>query len=817
MSRQPIMQQYYTRGRQGIFRSNEGYDTVAKSPRLDNAFIKKTLHPFCAYDAPRQLQERGESNLKRYPEAFVCFRAETGELVVGRSVFVGADFTGQRNTFFSHNYVIPAQRRDEFVKDPARLFGLNAFADYHDDAAGKELPELDELPFQVDGTPERRRWLDSIGIDEQVFRQLLYAVMTSLSTRRKVYISLPGEPADASYDARKLLEILYSCLPYEMRRHFGFLTYSSEPQSKKHIHVMFVEKGSIRAGAQITEKDFLFDLANGRIPQADALEGKHVYLDYAWEHVDEPRLLAQFHDFCEEVLAGADTDMQLRLSACYELCTLYGIESGNMAAWVQNRAGIWQVLQHYLNQVQLQDKTRLLRLRDTLFRAEAKSLAVKRLPDSETIRQMLGAYRAVSGERVSGELVTHLMKLLLQAKAAQQSAYAADVYRQLAEWPELFAYFMRSVLGCKELVKPLFEDYLAERLASFSQMDQVLQEFVFWSRTAPPALHNPFFLAAAREKMLRLFACEQHPLQAVLHIHDFFMRQDGFDRYAGELLDELDKSLLGQLALDALAWSDFGKIMNLLEDKPQTFFGGLNLESRQKLEYIAQMAALADSREVPLPEPFFRQWDERETAFLQKLITGLLEHPLEPDSFPLVALAFYRTGQKRQDSFAYADMLRFVGESGGDEAVYAFVLWSMTQRMFFTAKSISPGYRQVLKSFLLENNGRRLRDKAWKKRWLAVRHADFRKLLDEVRSETASPLLKLFRKRSTAMVSIFLLLAAGAVASFFLLAPDSKADLPVSPTGAETARQPLPAEAVKFVPAYQLMLEPQIRPVNTAR
>ncbi|MDF2681003.1 MAG: hypothetical protein K0R47_2193 [Brevibacillus sp.] len=814
MSRQPILQQYYTRGRQGIFRSNEGYDTVAKSTGLDNSFIKKTLHPFCVYDAPRVLQERGENNLSLYPEAFVSFRAESGELVVGRSVFVGADFTGQRNTFFSHNYVIPGEQRDDFIKEPAKIFGLKAFANEHANTAGKELPVLADLPFQTGSAKDQRQWLRHIGIDERIFKQLLYAVMMSLSSKRKVYISLHGEVGAAAADACQLLELLYSCLPYEMRRHFGFLTYSNEPQSKKHIHVMFVEKGSIRLGTGITEKDYLFDLAHERILQVDWQQGAHSYLDFAWEYVNEPRVLASFHDFCEEVLVGADTTFMLRLATYYELCALYLIEKGRLAVYEQNRAGIWQVIQHYLSRDGLENKSRLLQLRDALFREETESLTNKKLPASETIGQMLKAYNAIPKESISTELVTFMMNVLLKGKTARQSGYVAEVYQHLSSYQELFGFLMRSVFSYKQVVKPLFEDYLADRLASFSQISQVLQEIEFWTVTAPSALRNLFFMSTTREKVISLFARERQKLQAALTIHDFFERQDGVSGYADELLDELDKSLLKQIALDSLSWNDFGKIMTLLEEKPQTFIGELDLESRQKLAHISQMAILAGNREMPVPEQIFRQWDEKEMAIQQNLIVNLLGRPLEPDSFPLVALVFYRADLQGHNSFAYSDMLRFVGDNGGEEVLYFFIQWSMTQRMFFTGKYISPGYRQALKGLLLENRGRRLRDKEWKKRWFSVRHADFRKLLEEVRSETSSPLMKLFRRKSTALLSVIILLAAGAVGSFFLFMPDAVPVTPAAPGETETAEQPYPAQSVEYVPVYQLMLEPQIRPLN---
>lgn len=809
MSRQPILQQYYTRGRQGIFRSNEGYDTVAKSAALDNAFIKKTLHPFCAYDAPRALQERGESDLALYPEALVSFRTESGELVIGRSVFVGADFTGQRNTFFSHNYVIPADRRDEFIKEPARLFGLRAFVQDHDHSTGKELPVISELPFQAETTPDRKQWLSRIGIDERIFKQLLYAVMTSLSTKRKVYISLDGEVGAAAADARQLLEILYSCLPYEMRRHFGFLTYSHEPQSKKHIHVMFVEKGSIRVGTGITEKDYIFDLAQQRILQLDWQEGAHAYLDFAWEHLDEPRVLADFHAFCEEVLEGADTSFLLRLATYYELCALYEVEKGRLERYEQNPAGVWQVLQQYLGQPALENRARLRELREVLFRLENTALKDQGLPAAETIQQILKAFCAIPNDRISTELVTYLMNVLLKGKATRQNAFVAKVYQELSGYPELFGFLMRSVLGYKQVVKPLFEDYLKERLASFSTLAQVLQEINLWAQVAPLALRNPFFMTATREKVLELFARESEKLQAALAIHDYFERQDAMSGYADELLDELDKALLKQLMLGEMAWGDFGKIITLLEEKPQTFIGELDLESREKLAHIHHMASLAGNRNVPAPEDFFRQWDESQISALQQLIVHLLERPVKQDSFPLVALVFYQADSHGQDTFSFADMLRFVGENGEEELLYSFVQWSMTQRMFFTGKYISPGYRHALKGLLLENKGRRLRDKEWKKRWQTVRHADFRKLVEEVRRETSSPFMKLFQRKSTALLSVAIVIAVGTASGFFLWMP---ASVPVSPEaqgGGEVAEQPRPepTQQVEFVPAFKLMLE----------
>ncbi|GAB1530537.1 MULTISPECIES: hypothetical protein [Brevibacillus] len=808
-NRQPILQQYYTRGRQGVFRSNEGYDTVAKTPGLDNQFIKKTLHPFCVYDAPRQLQERAESNLSLFPEALVSFQAESGEMVLGRSVFVGADFTGQRNTFFSHNYVIPVERRDEFIKNPSKIFGVRTFADRHDDAAGKELPTVDDIPSEKGLSQDRKQLLGQLGVDERLFKQLLFAVMSSLAAKKKVFISLDVDISVSSKSAAHLLEILYSCLPYEMRRHFGFLTFSNEPQSKKHIHVTFVEKGSLRPGGGHSDKDFLFDFSLGRVQNVDLQDGGHEYLDFAWEYVNEPRNLDAFHEFCEEVLAGADHALALNLRTYYELCALYLIEKGRTSVYESKRAGVWQALNSYLGHSSLTRKKRLIALQEMLMRIEIEALSSKRLPDGETIKQIIESYRVTKQERLQMDLIRFLMDVLMKAKTARQSSYVAEVYKHLSSNRELFGFMMRTIFGYPQLVKPLFEDYMIERVSAVTSLDQMLKEIRFWSETEPQAIRNAVFIATTTEKVLRLFARERQKLAAAITIHQFFENIDGARGYADELLDELDKSLMKLVALDTLSKDDFQVLIALLEEKPQSFFGTLDMESRHKQEMFMNLAKLHEERSTQHPAEFFRKWDREAISVQQRMIQNMLSKPLHADEFPQVPLVFYREDHFGQEGFQFAELLGYVQQNGGEAVTLSFIQWTMSQRMFFEGKYLLPAYRQALKVFFLEEKGKRLRDKEWRNRWYVIRNADFRKLLDEVRSETANPLVKLFRHKATVISSAVVLLGAGAWGGYMVWGGTSTHVQPP-----ETQPEPSRPPAV-FVPVYRLMVdEPDIQPVH---
>lgn len=815
MSRPLILQQYYTRGRQGIFRANEGYDTVARTPGLDNQFIKKTLHPFCVYHAPRQLQERAETDLSQYPKALVCFRAESGELVLGQSVFVGADFTGQRNTFFSHHYVIPAEASDVFIKEPARIFGVQSFQQQADDAVGKDLPALEAIPYTASKQQDNKKLLQGLGIDEPLFKQLLHAVMMSLSGKKKVFISLPGEMDEATRQANQLLEIIYSCLPYEMRRHFGFLTYSNEPQSKKHIHLMFVEKGSIRPGNGQGDKDFLFDLANQRSLNTELTEGRHEYLDFVWEFLQDSRILASFHAFCEEVLQGAERSIALNLVTYYELCALYLIEQGRMSVYERNRTAIWQLLNSYLRQTGLVQKNRLYDLMSKLFQAESQALAQQKWPEMEVVKQIIDSYAVARNEVAKAETIQYVIDVLLKGKNAQKDGYVSDVYKFLSSQRDLFGSLMRNVFAIKLIVKPLFEDYLTERLKAVADIPQMLKEIEFWAKNAPQAIRHAFFASTTIPKVLNLLAEERNKLDGVLHIHHFFATFAGSPSYAEELVDEVDKALLKRIELTSLSKQGFDTILSLLEEKPQTFFDGLDLEGRNKLDMMMNLASLEELTTTPRPEEFFRKWDARDIENQQRLLQNMLDSLRGEESFSKVALVFYNAGDLERASFRYGEMIAFVHQKGGDEALLAYLQWAMTQRMFFEGKHMEPPFRSALKSFFREDKGSRLRSKEWRKRWYAIRNADFRHMLDEVRSETTHPLVKFFRSKGTIVSGLILLVAAGAVSGYLLLQPEPLPSTQPQPAEGDGQTTPVkPPQPIEVVPVYKLLLDPQIEPVE---
>ncbi|MET3290537.1 UNVERIFIED_CONTAM: hypothetical protein ABID98_003107 [Brevibacillus sp. OAP136] len=748
MSQQLILQQYYTRARQGIFRSNEGYDTIAKSESLDNNFIKKMLHPFCGYDAPKELQKRGERDVSLYPESLLCFHSETGELILGRSVYIGADFTGQRNTFFTHNYVIPPSRRDEFLKAPAKIFTAGGFVSHHQAEGEKSLPELTAIPQNSlsQAGPSPRQVLSQVGIDEKLFKQLLYAVMSSITSKKKVYVILDADVSESSLRARELLRVVYDALPYELRRHFGFMTYSSEPQSKKYINVMFVEKGSIRAGDQQIEKDFLFDFPNQRFVNADLQGASHEYLDFAWHTLERPHIRERFYDFVEEVLAGADSSITMRIATYYQLAAFYQIEQGIVELYKRNKAGILHTLAEYAGNDSISQKQRLHELFMGLFREENRALTGGNLPTADVLKAIVAYYPHVQSEPVQEQFAAYFINVLKLTKEAGAQSERAEVYKLLQACEPLFSLVVNASLQDPKVVKSVFEEFAAERLGSCRTVSEVQKEIRYWSALSEQSLQNRVFQERAQARMLELFDGERDQLGALLGLHTFLADFTRQRTWAEEIIASAERKFLAGIKLESLGRDAFEKIVAILREKPQVFLQELDPQSRREAKILLAAGELLENTQVFDPEQFYKEMSRDDAGTTQRMLESLLEGPFGKEQFLTVTFAFYNPDSPQAAPYRFYDMLCYIKRKGGADNAFDFIVWSLSRHLFFTKRTLLASYKEGLKQYLTQDVPDELRDKQSRKKWYGIKHPELRKVLEEVADETSGGLSRFFRK-----------------------------------------------------------------------
>lgn len=587
-----IDQQMYTREKSGIFRSTEGYDTIAKSAGLDNSFIKKYIHPLCVYDAPAELLAKGEKEDALFPSALQLVRLETGDIVLGNSHYVNADFTGLRSTFFSHNYVIPAVRAEEWVHQYNTWLEADFEEQYHVDQ-GQDLPQLQDIP-STSAPLNRMALLEQLGIDGNAFRQLIGAVMSAIHKRRKVYISLNVPISELSIYAKRLTAMITEALPYAFRRRLGFTTYAKEPESRKGMQLMFVESGSIRAGDRNIERDYHFDWSTERIHPAQPEKAGQVYTEWVWEHITQPDQLRALQEFADSGQAGLDASTEdLPDPAQYdEWTTLFRVEAGDEQLYSEHPASILQSLLKHLRPAGALDSA--IRVNDLFlsrFDREFDEVRAGAVPDI-AIAECFAEYYGIDEVHTGRKIVEYFVRATLNALTKQQTAASQALYMMMEKHPSLINAFIEKASYPPDLAVILLNPLIERKFHQAQTVEEVIQVAVEWGTTYPQLLEMDDYCNRAGQSFM----------EALRHSADLMIATGK----VFTLLDEVDTGSLNGKTIQPEAWIQSG-----LGDDMRASAERLLLNDLEWSTLTREKLLTADFLSLPLPSDEYPERAER--------------------------------------------------------------------------------------------------------------------------------------------------------------------------------------------------------------
>ncbi|MGM1020242.1 MAG: hypothetical protein ACQEXV_06765 [Bacillota bacterium] len=768
-----IQQQMYTRERRGIFRSTEGFDTVANSKGLDTSFIKKVLHPLCVYDAPAALTARGEKQESIYPEAMHLVRTESGDVVLGRSIYKAADFTGLRSAFFTHNYVIPAGQ-GESPSDYKQWLNTS-FVDAYDIERGTELPELERLPGgSVFPSVDPSAVLSQLQLGEEVFKQILYAVMMSATGRKKVYIAL-NVPAEAvASSAKLLLGVLYAALPYAFRNRLGFLTYAKEPHSRKGIHLMFVEPFSLRPGDRNVEKDFVFDLTNsGRILNVDAEQVRQPYFDWITRTLLNGGTPDDFFKFAEQMLTGMEAGRDLTLSSYHELITLYKIEQGERGLYNERRISVLRSLTDYLSSPDaLPRKMRLNDLFLSFFDHEFDRVKDGYIPDVGLVDCFKDYYKVHA--RSENRLVEYLIRSLNNAYTARNTEAVTFIYHTIEENPSLGKAYFTKVLGNPALTKLLFIPYMDSQMKRTPDVKGLLAVVHEWGSRYIEVSANADFQLLAESALMGRLRAERKPVEAVAAIHQR-LRQWESSSTGGQLspleqsglterLQEAsDRYLLTEAELKEISPDQVVQIPFFTRPDLVQWVGKLPAPLKGQ---AVRLIAAYDWFSTENPEPSVLDGLEPgEVEKVQDWAYSWLPQQLAEGHFARLLPAFYRSDGTGEGILDFARLVSSIRKWAKDnDTMYRFIRWSEGHAEFATPRGgFEPAYRRALLLFFQKEGREGLHKKTLWREYFEPAKPVFKNFYLTAKRETDTSLVKTLRRfRKGGVISgIVLVVIAG--------------------------------------------------------
>ncbi|GAS84505.1 GAP1-N2 domain-containing protein [Paenibacillus amylolyticus] len=827
----PIEQQLYTRERRGVFRTTEGFDTVAASPGLDPSFIKKVLHPYCVYDAPAELTGRSEKDETKFPASIHLLHLESGETILGQNVYQSADFTGLRSAFFAHNYVLSPERSEEQMKQGGWLDAV--FATSYDIEQGTVLPALAELPVSPGSGPDSSptQVLSTLKMNEVLFKRLLYAVMQSVATRRKVYIALDLPAEEVTAGAKGLLRLLYTALPYAFRRQLGFMTFAKEPQAKKGIHVQFVERGTLRPKDRNTEKDFTFDLVSGRVTHADASVAKLPYAEFAWALLQEPAAADAFYTFADEMLSGMEPGRELSIEAYGELAVFYGLEQGMEDLYLDNKSQVLSGLLTYLKQEGgSRQRSRLNELFLTLLSRELDSVKRENVPE-EDVAARIGEYFSVAAPVVQSWIVDYFIYGVNNARAQKRMRAVQELYAVLDRDPQLNRAFFDKVLANESLTKLLFEPYLDNQLKRTESAAGVVEVIRRWVTSHPSAIHYSFLQERTANELRERLCSAPNPVQSAnealqrVSILDQVSADDTYDtgitarigqseatvrpnRKGGSPSASQDPAYLEELTrlADKLAYVinlfmiqdlDLERVnreqllsIDILqhgnEVRDWAARQGSDVSARTNMMLAARAWLSGEGNEEEALEALSLAERNELQRWTRRWLAGELQAHPGIAAYEALPMAFYRggSGSNRLD---YPGLIEFIRTNASRaEGLYPFFEWSGDHRMFVRGSNAHKGYADAIVAYFKAHDREAFKSKSAFKPYYARASKTMKPVYDRAKTELSSPLVRMLTgKRKNLFGLILLILVLGIAGGTYAWMNNSEEPPAASPPSTE--------------------------------
>jgi hypothetical protein len=723
-----IQQQLYTRERGGVFSTTDGFDTIAISEQLDKSFVKKYLHPFCLYDSPKSFTAIGQKDATLYPKAITIFQPETGDMVIGQTVFVPTDFTGQRSAYFMHNYVIPSNLKEGWIKDSTKVFQISDFETSYEFGLGKVLPEKEEVQHGcLDILSVKDDLLEKLGITELDFKQLLFSVMTSIAGKKKVFISLNVPLQDYTQYAMQLLEMLYLYLPYAHRRRLGAITFSSSPETKNYIHVVFFEPGTLNYSDRSIEKQFIFDFASGRISGVNIEGNTQGYLDFALEKFRKSERLDAFFAFAEESLWGLSEDKSLELLSYHELTNLFlSLSGSNHAIYSKNKVGFLLGLLKFL-QVNHHEKLEMVEL-------FVKLLQVEKVADEpDHVLDYINAVLAVNKTVQRNEPIFFILETL---KHYQNHNLFIQLWQLLEQDKPSYEGILHLVLAHQEY-EPLLECYFKERFKPLTHVEDILLELKSMLDTAFLLTSQKFILVVIA-KVESAVILKSNAFKAVQAIKDFKLDREDIEflDFKQKLVDRSERAILSHIRPNELTTEDIENFSKIFPNPMNVKFMK-DEKARENFQIVQALYQLLNMSEQASPD-VLKGLSKVQREQVRDILRQQLRHKVSIDHLSLLHTA-YETGDGEVD---YGLLLKHLIQYSDGYTLLAFI------KKYQSLIGIDVTYRDLLFSYFVSNSGSIWRDKTYRKELKSIRNRTFNHFLKEVELETEkNPIIKFLKKK----------------------------------------------------------------------
>ncbi|MER2057963.1 MAG: hypothetical protein ABTA16_04015, partial [Niallia sp.] len=507
------------------------------------------------------------------------------------------------------------------------------------------------------------------------------------------------------------------------------------PEIIDNIHVMFVEQGSIRLRNRAVENQFTFDLTQHKSSGLVFKEEEHDYLHYAYEALETATELDEFFVYCERALQGLDKQKKLTIQTYDDLFLLFYMEKLDYYFYENDKVAILQMLLAFL-QKNHREKGELVNIFTQLLHRE------QLMKDGSIVQDYLKLVLEIQKAVEHVDVVEFTVKTLAYYEGED---ICQSLWGILEKYPDTYQQvlsYMSDIFSYAEIT----EDYLKEKFSFQHSLSNVLITIKKLLQVNSTFEHNAIFIKLTKNRLVYEVKKSSHPIAVVFEVITYFERSISYKSYKRMVLPDVKAQLLVQLQLEKVNLADvknFGEIFLLDKEERRFEIKGWEKEKFEVLELLYTYFYLP----LEQTQHVFRM----ASTPIKGKATDLAQEIIKDNNLFKPYERFLLLFPGGMEGVEYRQVFSYIAIYGSEDEMLDYIEWSL--KKFGT----SPRFIHALKDYLITDRNSIWKKKEMKRELTNIRSQSLKKLLKEVREQTANSGVNFFRKYGILLIVLVIL------------------------------------------------------------
>lgn len=321
-------QHFYSRvpARVSLYNKSDSFDTFAKGVAVPNDLVMGELSVM--YKDKLDIHNAVKLRRGEIPTVYSQAKLSDGDIVQTTIKYLPTDFTGERSAYLAHSLILGREERAAvFCSNTAAAYTPEMFVTDIEgfkltDPASAPSPMMEDKKYIPAPLSTSHAQISEYSPD--LMKKLIFAVVASLcDSGCDVCFRLPVEDTLASDEALRIINVIMSVLPYEMRERLSFASFVSTIEAYRGFKLRCVS-GDCAVSGRLA----FFDFAEGAFyGQLVGYEHNLSVAAFLYSLIENRKVRDEFHAFTAAISARYNTRIT-SIKSLSEMVFLYWQCSG---------------------------------------------------------------------------------------------------------------------------------------------------------------------------------------------------------------------------------------------------------------------------------------------------------------------------------------------------------------------------------------------------------------------------------------------------------------------------------------------------------